>query len=355
MVLHRHNYRRTVKSTSTRTGTKSRTSSALRSAQKQAKRFSAQKARRRTVAPAAQRATNTKAILSNARAISKLSKRVYGPIQQQRSFFDGANYHIIANSPWCCHLTAPGSDQDAPYMYHINALGGVVNMGQFQKFVSGNQHENSEDLMPNNPCFLKSILLEFEFEGYVDDTHIRIDVVQAKGSPKPDWYRQSNTTADNLLPKCLGKFTNLAGFTQERINRDAFKVLATRRLYLNARPKNPTAEDATNWILSNEAYYPTVSATTRNVARSKIYLPINRKLDVLTNDYHYESYGETDTFQDFPGVDDVGVYSYANVDPRKQIWLILSTSDQTALGSALTGDAVQCKIHRTVTWRDKHD
>ena len=56
--------------------------------------------------------------------------------------------------------------------------------------------------------------------------------------------------------------------------------------------------------------------------------------------------------QTFTNASDTGPYSYANMDPRDQIWCIISSSDETALDSSVTGDAVQCTIHRTMCWRD---
>ena len=213
-------------------------------------------------------------------------------------------------------------------------------------------------MKPNHPLYLKSVLLEFEFAGFVDDTHITIHVVQSKGIAKPDYYLESNNTADNLLPKSLANFTNLAGFTQERIDPKAFKVLASRKLYMKiSRPSNPTAADVTSTILGAiiNDNYPTVPATTRAVKRCRVYVPVNRELKVLDNGSYGEEYGVTDHYRVFTGVSDKGQYSYANMDPKSQIWCIISTSDQTALDAAFTGDAVECTIHRTCTWRDPHD
>lgn len=341
------------KPTFKRTGTNKR-STAIRAVQKQA-RFNKVQANRKKTAGKARR-TNTRGILANARAISRLTKKMWGPVQVQRSYTDIGN-KITANSPWCFHVTSPGSDYSAPYIYHRNPLGIASPIGQFKKFTGHQASEDAENI-PNHPCFLKSVLLEFEFAGFVDDTHITVHLVQSKGIAKPDYYFEANTTANNLLPKSLMQFTNLAGFTQERIDRKAFKVLASRRLYMNSRPMNPTAADVTSTILGAivNDNYPTVPATTRAVKRCRIYLPVNRELKVLDNGTPFqEPDGGTDHHRTFTGVDDKGIFSYANMDPKSQVWCIISTSDQTALDAAFTGDAVQCTIHRTCTWRDPHD
>jgi len=280
---------------------------------------------------------------------------MWGPLQVQRSYTDLGN-KITANSPWCFHVTSPGSNVDAPHIYHRNPLGVASSIGQFQKF-TGAQGSEDADLIPNHPLYLKSVLFEFEFAGFVDDTHITIHVVQSKGIAKPDYYLESNNTADNLLPKSLANFTNLAGFTQERIDPKAFKVLASRRLYMNSRPMNPTTADVTSTILGAivNDNYPTVPATTRAVKRCRIYVPINRQLKVLDNGSYGEEQGSTNHYVTYPSVSDRGIFSYANMDPKSQIWCIISTSDKTALDAAFTGDAVECTIHRTCTWRDPHD
>ena len=274
----------------------------------------------------------------------------------QRSYTDIGN-KITANSPWCFHVTSPGSDYSATFIYHRNLLGIAAPVGQFKKF-TGSQGSEDANYVPNHPCYLKSVLLEFEFAGFVDDTHITIHVIQSKGIAKPDYYLEANTTANNLLPKSLGNFTNLAGFTQERIDPKAFKVLASRRLYMNSRPMNPTAADVTSTILGAivNDNYPTVPATTRAVKRCRVYVPVNRELKVLDNGTPFqEPDGGTDNHRTFTGVDDKGMFSYANMDPKSQIWCIISTSDKTALDAPFTGDAVECTIHRTCTWRDPHD
>ena len=85
-------------------------------------------------------------------------------------------------------------------------------------------------------------------------------------------------------------------------------------------------------------------------------MPVNRELKVLDNGGWTEENGGVDHYRQFAGVSDIkGVYSYANMDPKSQIWCIISTSDKTALDAAFTGDAVECTIHRTCTWRDPHD
>ena len=107
------------KPTFKRTGTNKR-STAIRAVQKQARYTKVQANRKKTAGKA--RRVNTRGILANARAISKPTKKMWGPLQVQRSYTDLGN-KITANSPWCFHVTSPGSDIDAPHIYHRNAVG----------------------------------------------------------------------------------------------------------------------------------------------------------------------------------------------------------------------------------------
>lgn len=333
-----------------RTGAVKR-SAAVRVVQKAVRASLARK--RRGLARVARPLSNAKAILSNSRKIQSLQKQQWGPIQQCRTYTDLGN-KITANSPWCFHVTCPTfTNTTSPHIYHRNALGVASSIGQF-KLHTGPMNSEDADRTPNLPCFLKSVMLEFEFSGFVDDTHIRIDVIRQKNPSRADYYLHSNSVADNLLPKALDKFTNLAGFTLDRLDRSAFEVVATKKLYMNSRPKNPTLQDVTQTVLGAivNDNYPTTPATTPPVKRTKIYVPINKKLRPL--DHQEYQNGTTDTYMSFTGVEDRGVFSYANQAPRDQLWCVISTSDKTALDSAFTGDAVECNIHRTVTWRDPH-
>ena len=165
------------KSTFQRSETNKR-STAVRAVQKQA-RFDKVQANRKITAGKARR-VNSRGILANARAISK---KMWGLLQVQRSYPYLGN-KITASSPWCFHVISPGSDGSVQHIYHRNPLGIASSIGQLIKF-TGSQGSEDANLVPNYPCLLKSVLLEFEFAGFVDDTRIIIHVVQSKGIAKP--------------------------------------------------------------------------------------------------------------------------------------------------------------------------
>jgi len=48
----------------------------------------------------------------------------------------------------------------------------------------------------------------------------------------------------------------------------------------------------------------------------------------------------------------VGSYNYDNQHPLSNIWCLISTDDETAVASVITGDAVSVEIIRTCIWRD---
>ena len=89
-------YGRKYKRTFERSGTNKRTT-AVRAVQKQARFAKVQANRKKTAAKA--RSVNSRGILANARAIAKLTKKTWGPLQVQRSYTDLGN-KITANSPW---------------------------------------------------------------------------------------------------------------------------------------------------------------------------------------------------------------------------------------------------------------
>ena len=275
---------------------------------------------------------------------------MYGPVQVERSFTN-TGVHVTSASPWCFMVNNPFSDFDCqPHIFHVNPLGIAHNFATFNKYVAPHDDEDAGLVCPQHPCFLKWAQFEFEFKGCVDDVHIQIDVVKSKGVARPDWYAPSDSVHENLLPKNLKHFEQLAGFTQHRIDRSAYRVLQTRKLYFNSRPVNPNLEDP---------QYPTVEATTSAVKRCKIHVPINKVLKPLNEMNFRHSTGvpkvpnTPDWYeQTFTNAMDDGPYSYANIDPREQIWCIISCSDITAADAIVTNDAIQCKIHRTMCWRD---
>lgn len=309
--------------------------------------------------------TNAKAIIAVNRKVNRLQKQLWGPVQVQRSYLDIGN-KITSESPWCFHVTCPTTrNNTAPHVYHRNPLGVASSIGQFQLYDTGLMDEEDQDHAVNHPCYLKSILLEFQFEGFVNDTFVRVDIVRQKDPPAQDFYSASNSVAQNLLPKNLEAFTNKAGFTQDRIDRRAFEIVATRKLYFNSRPDNLVQSDLGDHLADSNiplvssitnSNYPMTYATTRSVQRTKIYIPYNRKLKPLDVPNQWsELSGSTDQHTTYTNIDDRGLYSYANIHPKTQLWAVLSTSDKTAIDAPFTGDAISCRIHRQVVWRDPNN
>jgi hypothetical protein len=271
-----------------------------------------------------------------------------GPVQEQRLNFS-SSHKVLAKSPWCFQLNcAAGHQQTAPYVYHVNNIGLVTQLGQFQVFHSPYQSSEDVDNVANHPCFLKYVKLEFEFKGFVDDTHVRIDIVRQKRIGNTDWFNDRITVRSNTLPYGVKKFENLAGFTQEHIDPKAWQVLKTRKLYFNSKGVSSLLDNA------NEDY-PTVESTTSYVKRCAITVPFNRMLKPLDKGGYGESYGSTDHYMNTQNDDTKGMFSWWNQAPTHNVFCLISCSDQSELGSTITGDAIDCKIHRTDVWRDEHD
>lgn len=277
------------------------------------------------------------AIARNARAITKLKKDVLGPIQRQVSTFDSAGgYHILANHPFLFQVNDPGYAAGGPKMFHLDALGSQSAIGNFALFNDNGYNEEDHSHVFNNEVYLVGVDLQFEFSGFLDNTHIRVDIIRQKKHCASFW---SQTTGNNYLPQTLNKFKQIAGFSAHEINRDMFEVQQTRRIYINSKGSSNTADTAQD--------RNTADPTTAPVKHCHIYVPYKKTLR-LVGDHSREPLGNV-----MPSSSHL--YEWGNQHPLANVWCLISSDDYTDLASLVTGDAVSVKIIRKCIWRDAAD
>lgn len=270
---------------------------------------------------------------------------MYGPVQQQHSLA-GPTF-ITADHPLCFQINNPAYGTNGPRLLKSDYLGAnsLHQHGSFALSQGNPLHELDEDMHPNGPkLLLKSVDLQFKFEGFVDNTHIRVDIVRQKKAVDPDVWNPNGT--ENFMPSLLYGFKNLAGFTANTLDRRTFEVLATRKLFMNSRGSSNAIDTAQDRL--------TVDATTRNVKFCNINLNLNKVVKQLRA-AHDEHTGDIMPGQDTHGEDGnlaKGQYGYDNIHPLANIWCIVSSDDATHIGSVVDGDGVKCHIIRKCVWRD---
>lgn len=287
-------------------------------------------------------------VLRNTRAISDLREKLYGPLQVQRSL--GDEFTVVASKPVCFQINNPGYGQFGPaILRHAGALGGVERIGGFEKSTGMPFHAKDEDHLPNGPTLLlKSVHLQFKFEGYVDNTKIRIDVIRQKKAIDGDIWNP-NTGDQTFMPHILNGLENLAGFTANEIDTSLFQVLATKHLFMNSKATSNFEDLAQD--------RPTTRPTTSNIAYCDLDLKLDKvckqllpsldeKSGIDTADQNFDAHDED-------GAESKGPYAYDNQHPLSNIWCLVSTDDQTALTALVDGDSVRCHVIRKCVWRDR--
>jgi hypothetical protein len=287
------------------------------------------------------------AIRRNTTAITSLKQQIYGPLQTQRSA--SSIFNVVATRPICFQVNNPGYGQFGPQLLaehsgddHVNAIG---------HFTLTNQNlmtaDRDNDHRVNGPSLLlKEVDLQFRFTGYLDDTRIRVDIIrQKKAIPGHVW--NPNQVFGTFMPHLMPYMQNLAGFTSNEIDRSVFQILATRKVYINSKGSANAAD-----LLEDRN---TIDGSTVNTKYCNINLKMNKVCKQL--DSSVDEADGADNFgldaHDEDNSDARGSYAFDNQHPLANIWCIVSTDDQTAFGSIVSGDAVNVSILRKCVWRDR--
>jgi len=287
-----------------------------------------------------------KAISRNTTAIRALKDQVFGPIQEQRTVSD--EFVVVASRPCLFLVNNPGLGTYGPQLLrehdtddHVTSVGSFSLAGQGLPF-----YTNDGDHCPNGPkLLLKEVDLQFKIHGFLDDTRVRIDIIRQKKAIQGDiWNPQQGLST--FMPHIANGLKYLAGFNSNEIPRDTFQVLQTRHVYLNSKGQANVADTA--------ADRNTTDATTVPTKYCHIKLRLNKVCKQLESSLN-ESTGADNIEQDVhteDHTDSKGNYSFDNQHPLSNIWCVVSSDDATAIGSALTGDAVKVTVLRKCIWRD---
>lgn len=314
-------------------------------------------ARKTTIAAARKKPanvrTNRKLALSNARSITKLTKMMWGPVQYQTSKMNETltplrmHPHLIhVSNPncghegariWTWHSQNAGVITSAQAAYHHDNSGNgathfAVYTGQGANAADANAQEQFH--VANGPrCMLRSVELHFKFSGHRANTNLLIQVFRQKTLGEMDYWQPK--ASFQFLPDTITGLTDMAGWTENRLDPRKYQLLATRRILMNSKNDGD------------------VDATTRGERECKIFLRLNKVLKQLKS-----SINETNGFDDLDmnnGTvnDDKGSYSSRNQHPLSNIWCLVSSDDPTELPSWTNGQHIDFELIRRVKWQDE--
>jgi hypothetical protein len=182
---------------------------------------------------------------------------------------------------------------------------------------------------------------QFKIKGFLQNTHIRIDVIRQKAMMGDFWEQRGN---GNFLPQTLTKLKNLAGFSPNELNKSIFKVLQSRKIYLNSRGSSSIADHVLN--LDGVTRENTIDGTTPPEKHCHIYVPLNQTLKPIKS-------GVSERFGDMDSDGQHNTFAHEKMHPLKNVWILISTDDDQQLKDALTGDEIQIEIIRKCIWRDQ--
>jgi hypothetical protein len=226
--------------------------------------------------------------------------------------------------------------------------------------------------MCNGPkCKWLGTELQFEFTGYTNDCHIGIYVVQERKGPRSDpWGAIKGTTSPPVhLPYTINQWKELEDFGGNRINYQQYKVLASRKVYLNSRvfQQNETLADAGEAIGADVADDEArILATSRPIKRASIKLRPNKMLYQMQSTQTETGTEKMDADANAREAHTQGPWSYDNQLPLNNVWLIITTDNRADLPSTIesavvghshsiyTGSTLTVEVIRRNWWQDSH-
>lgn len=337
-------------------------------------------------------ATRVKALaVSNARAIARLQDAKYGPLQVNSSFMPaisgtGGSVHVTKDYPACLHLNSLYCGQtNEPKNKWIQS--NTIVFGSHQPVMDdytlvNHPFEPLRSLMtdnsdyqprPNGPQILwKSTTLKFVFHAWVPETYVDIYIVQQRvGKHIPDpWDTVIDTVTPHghqYLPYTLPMWRNVGSkpMSGNWIDRSQYKVIAHRKLFMDSVAEVPPvgifhstadniAEGTINSTDLGRQAHATKAASTHAEKHVSITIKPNMVVKQLKSATDNDG-NENMAFNANPHEDKTdGPWSYDNIDPRQNIWAIVTTSDPGHDQFDPT-HAVRFRCERWNTWRDLND
>jgi hypothetical protein len=202
--------------------------------------------------------------------------------------------------------------------------------------------------IPNGP-WMKFVgaQLKFNVQCLSANRHVTVHVIRQKKLASSFYLQQS---AMNYMPNTAFRFKDLAGFTANSIDKRYFEVVAMKKLFFNSKGETSAADTAQGHQYTN---FP----TTRGERTFTMNLRINSAQKQLHASMNQDT-GDDDldinvtTHHPNVGGDPQGSWTYDNIHPLKNYWVIISSDDPQNYGSIVTGDATRVDIIRRNFWRD---
>lgn len=325
-----------------------------------------------------------KLVVANARAIASLKQDKYGPLQRNYSEMT-APAHVTVNYPACLHLNSLycGQANEPPEKWiqanttFLNILSQPV-MDDYT--YAGSAFTPLTPLMidgsrvmprPTGPEMLwKSTTLKFEITGWVPDTHLDIYIVQqktAKHIPDPWRTEHNNPHSDAYLPYLLPQWNGIGSkpMSGNWIDRTQYKIIQHKHVYMDS-----VANHAPGTILETVAgaAAATVGATpggdfligsakeptTQAQRFVTMRITPNMVVKQLKSAMGPENVENLDFNANTMETKTEGPWSYDNIDPKQNLWAIVTTSDP-GHDQLTTHHKVLFKCHRINEWRDRQD
>lgn len=325
-----------------------------------------------------------KQVVSNAKAIAGLRESKYGPLQKNFSYMPrvsgtGGAVHVTSNYPAALHLNNLYCGQtNEPQSKWIQANTQYIGSQQpvmddytlvnhpFVPLVPLMKENVQHQPRPNGHSLLwKSTTLKFHFTAWVPETYADIYIVQQKvGKELPDPWRTTTATnahADTYLPYVLPQWKNIGSkpMSGNWIDKDQYNIIAHKSLFLDSVAEVPpygvlhqgadNIADATGLGASRAAHATRGASTHADRFVSMTITP-----NMVMKQLKYDALGSYDDleFNANPAEDKtVGPWSYDNIDPKQNIWVIVTTSDPGHDGFD-PSHAVKFTCHKINTWRD---
>jgi hypothetical protein len=272
---------------------------------------------------------------------------MWGDYQEQKSRLS-SSHSVFANAPLLFHVNNPSCGSHGPYLHttsfplYNSTLPTNVNFTKYAGPSDVDNDEEDEKHLPNGPK-LKLLFADFQFKftGFANDTRITIHFIQQK-SITTDFWNQNKP--DQFLPSTLPGFKHIAGFDCNELDRKNYRVLAKRKLYLNASGSSSVLDS-----LTSDPSEVTTEATTPPSRYCHIRLNLNKVLKQLNSSLNeYDGADYPDNSVDDSERPHGASWAYDNQHPLSNIFCLISTDDETPYD----GDHVRCDIIRKLAWRD---
>jgi len=220
---------------------------------------------------------------------------------------------------------------------------------------------------PNGAELLwKSTTLKFHFTAWVPETYADIYIVQQKvGKEVADPWRSAATNITNwhastYLPYTLPQWRKIGSkpMSGNWIDKSKYNIIQHKKLFLDSVAEIPpvgiihdTADNIIDSISSQaRAAHASRAATTH--ADRFVTMTINPNMLMKQIKYAHDDGVDDLSFDANPQeTKTIGPWSYDNIDPKQNIWAIVTTSDP-GHDQLDASHKVQFTCHRINEWRD---